>query len=179
MVVCNPETILFFLGWLKGHHIWKPTIRHENKRQEDTMSHIETRNPIGSVESAGCDLPFWALEIFEALRKVSQIEIQSTVSPETNVIISSSTNLCLTSCISRSLPPKMKHPEMDMCNSWCQNLQILRCKFYCKPLFQKTATMVDNSSRPVPWISHEGAAKRFAHFHHLHIPARAFLVKLS
>ena len=39
------------------------------------MSHIETRNPIGSVESAGCDLPFSVLEIFEALRKVSQIEI--------------------------------------------------------------------------------------------------------
>lgn len=35
-------------------------------------------------------------------------------------IMSSSTNLGLTSCISRSLPPKMKHPEMDMCNS-CQN----------------------------------------------------------
>lgn len=58
---------------------------------------------------------------FEALRKVSQIEIQSTVCPKPNVIMSSSTNLCLTSCISRNLPPKMKHPEMDMCNSWCQN----------------------------------------------------------
>ena len=61
------------------------------------MSHIETRNPIESVESAGCDLPIWVLEIFEALRKVSQIEIRSTVSPETNVIMSSSTNLCLIS----------------------------------------------------------------------------------
>jgi len=47
------------------------------------MSLFETRNPIGSVESACCDLPFWALEIFEALRKVSQIEIESTVLPET------------------------------------------------------------------------------------------------
>ena len=112
----------FFSGLIQGHHIWRPQIRKENKRQEDTMSHIETRNPIGSLESAGCDLPFWVLEIFEALRKVSQIEIQSTVSPETNVIMSSSTILCSTSCISRSLPPKK--------TSWNGHVQFVMSEWY-------------------------------------------------
>ena len=87
----------FFLGWLKGHGPLKQATGGHN---------VETKIQLDQLNLWVAILPWWVLEIFEALRKVSQTEIQLTVSPETDVIMSSSTNLGLTSCISRSLPPK-------------------------------------------------------------------------